>query len=196
MADITVKIETPGEMVIEDTVIPQDYAISDVIAELIDELGLPRMSDEGVPITYSLYHVNKSNTLPPQKVLSDTEVRSGDTIRLVSSHEVQPVSAGKFEKEVEQDESSGESLEVVLSVLDLNRSERVGLPSDRKIGEIIRMIVVNYDLPVRDKLNERITYRLESKAFGRFLIDSETLRQAGIPPLDRLSLHREEVAGV
>lgn len=199
MAHITVNIETPGEMMLEDTLIPPDYAISDVIDELVDELNLPRLSEEGLPITYSLYHVNMGNTLRLEQMLSDTEVRSGDTIRLVSSHDVQAISAGRFEKEVDheidQDKSNGESLEVVLSVLDLNKSERVGLPSDRKIGEVIRMIVANYNLPVRDKLNERITYRLVSKAIGRYLMDSETLGQAGIPRLDRLSLHREEIAG-
>jgi hypothetical protein len=199
MAHIKVNIETPGEMVIEDTLIPQEYAVSDVIAELVDEMELPRLSEEGLPITYSLYHVNGRNTLRPEQLLSETEVRGGDTIRLVSSHDVQAVSAGRFEKEVgregEQDKSNGESLEVVLSVLDLNKSERVGLPYDRKVGEVIRMIVADYSLPVRDKLNERITYRLVSKAIGRYLMDSETLGQAGIPRLDRLSLHREEVAG-
>ena len=80
-------------------------------------------------------------------------------------------------------------------MLDLNRSERVTLPREATVGEIIRSIAADYNLPSRDKLNEMITYRLESKALARFLSNAETLSQAGIPRLDRLSLHREEVAG-
>jgi hypothetical protein len=83
----------------------------------------------------------------------------------------------------------------VLSVLDLNRSERTPLLVDRPVGELLQQIAVTYNLPARDKLNEPIIYRIESKALGRYLANRETLRKAGVPRLDRLTVHREEIAG-
>lgn len=195
MTDITVDIEAPGGVVFEDTIIPQDYMIAHVITELVEELNLPRLSDGGEPITYSILNVTNNEMLRPEQILSQSRIRSGDTIRLVPSHDVQATSIGKFEDEAKSNRLNDTNIEIVLSVLDLNKSERISLETDLKIGEIIRRIVANYDLPSRDKLNEVITYRIASKALGRYLRDSETVKQAAVPHLDRLSLHREEIAG-
>lgn len=86
-------------------------------------------------------------------------------------------------------------INVVLSVMDLNRHETVSLSVTRPVGDLIRQIVGNYDLPARDNLNQMIKYKLQSKALGRFLDERMTLLEAQIPPLDRLTLHRDEIAG-
>lgn len=86
-------------------------------------------------------------------------------------------------------------INVVLSVMDLNRHENVSMPISRPVGDLIRQIVENYGLPSRDNLNQMIKYKLQSKALGRFLDERMTLLEAQIPPLDRLTLHRDEIAG-
>lgn len=86
-------------------------------------------------------------------------------------------------------------INVVLSVMDLNRHETVSLAITRPVGDLIRQIVGNYNLPARDNLNQMIKYKLQSKALGRFLDERMTLLEAQIPPLDRLTLHRDEIAG-
>jgi hypothetical protein len=193
VAEVKVNIETP-EMTIEDTMIPDDYTADRVIGEILSELNLPRITPDGQQITYSLLHVNHNLPLPDGRTLQDSGVQQGDTIKLISSNWVTPpvdVST-VFAPDVPSDASE---VEVVLSVLDLNRKERVILQRDARVGEVIPQIAVNYNLPSRDKINEMITYKLESKALGRFLDNGETLRQAGIPRLDTLALHREEIAG-
>lgn len=91
--------------------------------------------------------------------------------------------------------SGTSEINVVLSVMDLNRHENVSMPISRPVGDLIRQIVENYGLPARDNLNQIIKYKLQSKALGRFLDERMTLLESQIPPLDRLTLHRDEIAG-
>jgi hypothetical protein len=196
VAEVKVNIETPG-LTISDCMIPDDYTPERVVADVLEELNLPRMTDEGQVITYSLLHVNHDLMLPEGKSLVELGVQNNDTLQVIPSDRgvTQP---GLPPEDISLVGGGGQNngeVEVVLSVLDLNRSERVTLPREATVGEIIRSIAADYNLPSRDKLNEMITYRLESKALARFLGNAETLTQAGIPRLDRLSLHREEVAG-
>jgi hypothetical protein len=193
VAEVKVNIQTP-DMTIEDTMIPDDYTTDRVVGEILSELNLPRITPDGQQITYSLLHVNHNLPLPEGKTLQDSGVQSGDTIKLISSNWVSPGIEPElvFPPEVAPEAAE---VEVVLSVLDLNRKERVILQRDVYVGEILPQIAVNYNLPSRDKINEVISYKLESKALGRFLDNTETLRQAGVPRLDTLALHREEIAG-
>jgi len=191
VADVSITIETTG-LTIPDCVIPQDYIPERVISEVLDELNLPRMTESGEPINYRLMHVNQNRALPEGKTLVEAGVQNGDVIRLESSHKVE---VGSTTIPPFPPDGNSNEVEVILSVLDLNRSERVILQRNVTIGEIIPQIAANYNLPSRDKLNEMITYRLESKALGRYLNKSETLAEASVPRLDRLALHREEIAG-
>lgn len=195
MAEIKVNIETPG-LTISDCMIPDEYTPERVIADVLEEVSLPRMSDAGEVITYSLLHVSQNLMLPEGKTLVESGVQSGDTVKVISSQpnvrvDLDPDDVGLIGGGYSQ---NGE-LEVVLTVLDLNKSERVTLPREATVGEIIKSVALDYGLPSRDKLNEIINYKLESKVLARFLGNTETLAQAGIPRLDRLTLHREEIAG-
>lgn len=195
MAEVKVNIETPG-LTISDCMIPDDYTPERVISDVLEEVNLPRMSDTGEVISYSLLHVNQNVMLPKDKTLVESGVQNNDTVQLVSSQpdvrvDIDPNDVGLMGGDYSQ---NGE-IEVVLTVLDLNKSERVTLPREATVGEIIRSVALDYGLPSRDKLNEIINYRLESKVLARFLSNAETLAQAGIPRLDRLTLHREEIAG-
>lgn len=193
MSDLTINIQTPGNMTLENTVIPEDYLNEQVISELIDELNLPRMTEDGQPVEYVLFSLSHRATLPQGKSLLASGVQNGDTVKLVSSHDVGSEDAGKFAKVEKSDDGF---IDVILSVLDINKSERVALELDREIGDVIRQIVHTYGLPARGKFDELVSYHITSKAMGSRLDRSKTLRQEGIPHLDRLTVTREEVAGV
>lgn len=192
MPDLTINIQTPGNMTIENTLIPEDYLNEHVISELIDELSLPRMTEDGQPVEYVLFSLSHRATLPLGKTLVASGVQNGDTVKLVSSHDVEAEDVGKFARVEEPDDGF---IDVILSVLDINKSERVALELDREIGDVIRQVAHTYNLPARGKFDELVTYHLTSKALGTRLDRSKTIRQEGIPHLDRLTVTREEVAG-
>jgi hypothetical protein len=192
MSDLIINIQTPGNMTLENTVIPGDYLNEHVISELIDELSLPRMTEDGQPVEYVLFSVSHTATLPLGKSLLASGVQNGDTVKLVSSHDVEIEGAGRFAGEGPADDGF---IDVILSVLDINKSERVALELDREIGDVIRQVAHTYNLPARGKFDELVTYHITSKALGSRLDRSRTLRQEGIPHLDRLTVTREEVAG-
>jgi hypothetical protein len=194
MAEITINIQTPGNMTLENTVIPEDYLNEQVISELIDELNLPRMTEDGQPVEYVLFSLSHRATLPQGKSLAASGVQNGDTVKLVSSHDVEVGTddPGRFGPVEQPDDGF---IDVILSVLDINKSERVALELDREIGDVIRQVIHTYSLPSRGKFDELVTYHITSKAMGSRLDRSKTLRQEAIPHLDRLTLTREEVAG-
>lgn len=192
MSDLTINIQTPGNMTLENTVIPEDYLNEHVISELIDELSLPRMTEDGQPVEYVLFSLSHRATLPQGKSLLASGVQNGDTVKLVSSHDVETDDAGKFAGVEQSDDGF---IDVILSVLDINKSERVALELDREVGDVIRQVAHTYNLPARGKFDELVTYHMTSKAMGSRLARSKTLRQEGIPHLDRLTVTREEVAG-
>jgi len=191
MSDLIINIQTPGNMTLENTVIPGDYLNEHVIGELIDELNLPRMTEDGQPVEYVLFSLSHRATLPQGKSLMASGVQNGDTVKLVSSHDVEVDNAGKFDPVTADDGF----IDVILSVLDINKSERVALELDREIGDVIRQVAHTYNLPARGKFDELITYHITSNAMGARLDRSKTLRQEKIPHLDRLTVTREEVAG-
>jgi hypothetical protein len=193
MSDLIINIQTPGNMTLENTVIPGDYLNEHVISELIDELNLPRMTEDGQPVEYVLFSLSHRATLPQGKSLVASGVQNGDTVKLVSSHDVEVDGAGKFDPVAAQADDG--FIDVILSVLDINKSERVALELDREIGDVIRQVAHTYNLPARGKFDELITYHITSKAMGSRLDRSKTLRQEKIPHLDRLTVTREEVAG-
>jgi hypothetical protein len=199
MSELSVDLVTPTGMVLEATLLPDDMRTEEVISELVDELNLPRLAANGQVINYSLEVVGQGG-LPAGQTLRDAGVSNGDRLRLSTNHVLPsnpnaPRPQGPLADPGPTTTLAPGMLEVVLAVLDLNKSEKTALHADRPIAELIQQIAANYNLPARDKLNEVITYRLESKALGRYLANRETLQQAGIPRLDRLSLHREEHAG-
>jgi hypothetical protein len=181
-------------MVLEATMLPDDMLTEEVISELVDELGLPRLSPAGEAIAYAIEVVGQGAVLDTGKPLSDAGISNGDRLRLTTGGPAAEPN-GEAESATPVVVLADETVEVVLSVLDLNKSERTTVSADRPVGELLQQIAANFNLPARDKLNELIVYRLESKALGRYLANRETLRRAGVPRLDRLTVHREEIAG-
>ncbi|MGB8508926.1 MAG: hypothetical protein WCD76_11000 [Pyrinomonadaceae bacterium] len=193
---ITVDIQTPSNELLEDSHIPDDYEIKEMIDELVDLLELPRFDADGAPIEYSLFSIRADSYLLPSAIVGSA-LRDGDAVRLEAKSNGRNVPLLQDQKSVLPPTVSDNPNEipVVLSVLDLNRTEQITLSTSRPVGELIRQIVGNYNLPPRDKLGQINKYKLKSKALGSFLLETVTLGQAGVPMLDRLTLHRDEIAG-
>jgi hypothetical protein len=197
MPELNVDLITPAGMVLEATRLPDDMLTEEVISELVDELGLPRLSPDGEPLLYAIEVEGQDGSLSAGLSLRDLGVSNGDRLRLRNdAPEGTPAPRAKGAGAgAEAGAGDDAAIEVVLSVLDLNKSEKTALRVDRPVGELVQQIVGSFNLPARDKLGELIVYRLESKALGRYLANRETLHQAGVPRLDRVTVHREELAG-
>ncbi|HMS41633.1 MAG TPA: hypothetical protein PKE69_15480 [Pyrinomonadaceae bacterium] len=216
---ILVNIKTPRNEILEGSQIPVDFSVQDIIDALIDdeELGISRFDESAQPISYMLRSMQQGRALAGNETIAMAQIRGGDTLELQmlgatspnisQNHTPQNPSAGN------NNHASGNNnnnyamppptgampippkINVFLGVMVLNRHETVSLSITRPIGDLIRQIVGNYSLPARDNTNQLIKYKLQSKALGRFLDERMTLLEAQIPPLDRLTLHRDEIAG-
>ncbi len=196
---VIVDIKTPENEILGDSQLPTDYNIQMVIDELIDTLELPRLNEMSQPINYVLYSSGQGRSLTLGDTIFSSGIRNGDTLELQvlngSNHTQPPYSGGDSTLPPTVEFPNTSEINVVLSVMDLNRHETVSLSMNRPVGDLIKQIIGNYNLPSRDNLNQLIKYKLQSKALGRFLDERTTLLEAQIPPLDRLTLHREEIAG-
>lgn len=195
---ITVDIHTPLNEVLADSQIPDDYSIQEMINELVDELELPQFDGNRAQIEYSMFSLSSGSYLSPTALVG-ASLRDGDAVRLDAKSNgrevpIPPGPKGTLPPTV-SDNGNPNEIPVVLSVLDLNRTEQITLSTTRPVGELIRQIVGNYNLPPRDKLGQINKYKLRSKALGSFLLETATLAQADVPMLDRLTLSREEIAG-
>lgn len=193
MRELKITLIAPGGNECPDSLLPDDMKTEEVIAELKDQLSLPERSENNQRILYSLVIDQRGMILRPGKTLGESGVEEGDVLRLAAS---------------EKWESGGESvglpsapaiqtteIDVLLSVLDLNRTEKVTLPLDKPVSEIIRELYDRYSIAERDQYGELVDYRLQSKFKGQMLLPEKTLRDGGVPNGDRLSLHKYERPG-
>lgn len=219
---VTVDIKTPQNEIFEGSVLPLDLNFQMIIDELIDNFELPRLDESARPISYQLCSAQQRRVFANHETVQSAQIRNGDTLELQvlgatnngAMPPIQqpmpqmppppPIPQGDGNNYVTGGNSNlpptvlmpnTSEINVVLSVIDLNRHETVSLPITRPVGELIRQIVGNYNLDSRDKLGQIIKYKLQSKALGRFLDERMNLLEAQIPPLDRLTLHRDEIAG-
>lgn len=192
---ITVNIEV-GTEVHENSQIPDHYTIESVIDELIDNLELERQDDERAPIEYAMYSYRAEGPLSPSDKVGDV-LQSGETIRLEASVNGQPVdiSPGPDASMPHTVDDNFDLIRVRLKVLDLNRTEEVKFSTTVPVSDLIKQIVGNYNLAVRDKQSGHIKYRLRSKALGEFLLETATLGESDVPEMDELALHRPAVPG-
>jgi hypothetical protein len=195
MRELKVTLITPQEMRLQNTQLPDDMKVSEVIAELKDQLNLPEFDEQGEGISYSLNIENRGEILQLGKTLREGGVEEGDTLRLTSSQRLAPSEELPPGGLVSQTRPGDQEIEVTLSVLDLNRTEQTRLPLDKQVSEIIKQIAAQHPLLQQSQNGELSNYRLQSKDRGRFLRADETLREAGVPQLDRLTLHKYEKPG-
>ncbi len=74
-------------------------------------------------------------------------------------------------------------------------ARRADIPDDLPVREIIAELTSLLKLPTVGPDGRPMGYRLDSKALGRELWETETLAEAGIPPEDRLMLTADITAG-
>lgn len=193
MAFKRVTLVTPNGMSLTNTELPDDMTVESVLTELKDQLNLPSVNESNDKIIYSLSIDNQKRILLAEQSLRDCGIEDGDTLRMISST---PAPRGADiapppTLPVAPAEQSGK-VEVLLSVIDLNKAEIVELETDRSISDLIDDLIGKYPKLIQ---NGRSGYRLTSKFLGRYMLPNETLSSAGIPARDRLGLQREEIAG-
>jgi hypothetical protein len=69
------------------------------------------------------------------------------------------------------------------------------VPDDVIVKELIPELATSLELPTTGPDGRPISYRLDSKALGRELQESETLEAAGVPKDDRLMITADITAG-
>lgn len=187
MRQLTITLITPGGMDVPNTTLPDDMKTEEIISELKVELGLPDFADNGHPVKYFVVIPERNLTMMPGQTLRDVALENGDKIQLMSSEPVQPA-------EIEipgGGDPHSPMIDVSLSVLDPNRAVKRSLPADLAVDSLIHSIMAKEN----PKASATGHYRLQSKALGRFLLPSETLRSAGVPSRDHLSIHEHVTAG-
>lgn len=198
MSEIVIDLITPKGILLEKTAIPLEYTVYHIVQELVEHLNLPFFSSERT-VEYSLKWVTKNIKLNPQQTLAEAGVSPGDQLQLISSV---PVDEPEKPYLPESDlgpgagaSTSDKTIEVVLTVLDVNKSGNETFELDCPVRDLIRIIAKRYQLPDADELSVATRYEMKSKALGRLLRGQETLRSARVPKHDRLSVLRDEIAG-
>lgn len=193
MAYKRVTLITPNGMSLPNTELPDDMTVEAVLAELKESLNLPSVNENNDRIIYSLSIDNQQRVLLAGQSLRECGIEDGDVLRMISStpaprqtEGVPPPSLPSLPLQ------EGGKIEVLLSVIDLNKAEMVELSASRRVNEMIDDLIGKYPKLLQ---NGRSGYRLTSKYLGRYLLGEETLGAAGVPNRDRLSLQREEIAG-
>ncbi len=77
-----------------------------------------------------------------------------------------------------------------------NKEQKVGLPDDVKCGVIMVKLIEKVKLPSTGPDGNPISYKFIHKVSGRQLLESQTLKEAGIKDGDVLRLQPEITAGV
>jgi hypothetical protein len=83
----------------------------------------------------------------------------------------------------------------VTLVLPAGGTRTAEVPDDVTVKELIPELATSLELPTTGPDGRPISYRLDSKALGRELQESETLEAAGVPKDDRLMITADITAG-
>jgi hypothetical protein len=83
----------------------------------------------------------------------------------------------------------------VTLVLPSGGSRTAEVPDDVPVKELLPELTTSLGLPVTGPDGRPISYRIDSKALGRELLEDETLAAAGIPAEDRLMITADITAG-
>ena len=83
----------------------------------------------------------------------------------------------------------------VTLVLPSGGTRTAEVPEDVPVRELIPELTTSLELPTTGPDGRPISYRLDSKALGRELQETETLAEAGVPQDDRLIITADITAG-
>jgi hypothetical protein len=71
--------------------VPDDVAVENIIAALIDQLHLPVNSPDGALMSYKFHHKVSGRQLFDEETLAEGNVREGDIVRIIPE-----ITAGKI----------------------------------------------------------------------------------------------------
>jgi hypothetical protein len=83
----------------------------------------------------------------------------------------------------------------VTLVLPSGGSRTAEVPNDVPVKELLPELTTSLELPTTGPDGRPISYRLDSKALGRELQETETLSSAAVPTDDRLMITADITAG-
>lgn len=83
----------------------------------------------------------------------------------------------------------------VTMILPAGGTQTAEVPDDVPVKELLPELVSSLKLPTTGPDGRPMNYRMDSKALGRELQESETLAAAGVPDNDRLLLTADITAG-
>ncbi len=83
----------------------------------------------------------------------------------------------------------------ITMVLPAGGTQTAEVPDDVPVQELLPELVSSLKLPTTGPDGRPMNYRVDSKALGRELKESETLAAAGVPDNDRLLLTADITAG-
>ncbi len=83
----------------------------------------------------------------------------------------------------------------ITMVLPAGGTQTAEVPDDVPVQELLPELVSSLKLPTTGPDGRPMNYRVDSKALGRELTESETLAAAGVPDNDRLLLTADITAG-
>jgi hypothetical protein len=76
-----------------------------------------------------------------------------------------------------------------------NKKQLVELPADAPVNRALAVLVEKMSLPRQSPDGQLMSYKFHHKASGRQLLDTQTLREAGVQNGDVLRLQPEITAG-
>lgn len=195
MPDINVTLIAPDGTDMPNSEVPGDFTADQVINEMVDQLNLPWVDQDNRSINYYLEWVNQGITLQLGRPLFDLGIRSGDTIALKANSAVSKGNGSMVNPLMPPPDKPGQ-VTVNLNVLDVNKIDQTILNTSYTISEILNQVISDYNLlTFNPKLKQAYTYKIGSKALGRYLHLGETLGGADVPSGDTLTVYREEIAG-
>jgi uncharacterized ubiquitin-like protein YukD len=83
MANITVKVTDATGSRREDVEMPDDQPVIRILAALVQKMNLPLAGPDGQPMSYRFHHAESQSQLRDNQTLSQSNVKNGDTLRLV-----------------------------------------------------------------------------------------------------------------
>ena len=196
MQDITVTLITPDGTELPASEIPADYTVEQVISDMVDQLELPWVDQGNNAINYYLEWVDQKTWLPMGRPLMELGLKNGDTIALKANVAIPKPPEGHKVNPIDPPSDAPGQVTVNLNVLDVNKIDRATLNKSQTVSEILNQVISDYELlTFNPKLRQAYTYKLGSKALGRYFNLGETLGGADVPSGDTLTVYREEIAG-
>lgn len=83
MAEIQVIVSDATGSKRDEVEMPNDAPVIRVIAALVQAMGLPLSGPDGQPMSYRFHHLESQTQLRDEATLESSNVKAGDTLRLV-----------------------------------------------------------------------------------------------------------------